>query len=70
MPCCALVTAELALGWMSLAGAMGGHTVVSKLIVEFGTQDQKDRWLPRLATGELRATMALTEPGSGSDCRP
>ncbi|MFC5142947.1 acyl-CoA dehydrogenase family protein [Actinomycetospora rhizophila] len=67
MPCYALVTAELARGWMSLAGAMGGHTVVSKLIVEFGTQEQKDRYLPRLATGELRATMALTEPGGGSD---
>ncbi|HYH35429.1 MAG TPA: acyl-CoA dehydrogenase family protein [Nocardioides sp.] len=67
MPCYALVTAELARGWMSLAGAMGGHTVVSKLIAEFGTQEQKDRWLPRMATGEVRATMALTEPGGGSD---
>ncbi|MEJ2870539.1 acyl-CoA dehydrogenase family protein [Actinomycetospora sp. OC33-EN08] len=67
MPCYALVTAELARGWMSLAGAMGGHTVVSKLIVEYGTAEQKDRYLPRLATGELRATMALTEPGGGSD---
>jgi alkylation response protein AidB-like acyl-CoA dehydrogenase len=67
MPCYALVTAELARGWMSLAGAMGGHTVVCKLILEFGTQEQKDRYLPKLATGELRATMALTEPGGGSD---
>ncbi|RZT84014.1 hypothetical protein EV383_0847 [Pseudonocardia sediminis] len=67
MPCYALVTAELARGWMSLAGAMGGHTVVSKLILEFGTQEQKDHYLPRMATGEIRATMALTEPGGGSD---
>src|ERR687885_101808 len=67
MPCYALVTAELARGWMSLAGAMGGHTVVAKLLVAFGTQEQKDRWLPRMATGEVRATMALTEPGGGSD---
>jgi alkylation response protein AidB-like acyl-CoA dehydrogenase len=67
MPCYALVTAELARGWMSLAGAMGGHTVVCKLLVAFGTPEQKDRWLPRLATGEVRATMALTEPGGGSD---
>jgi len=52
---------------MSLAGAMGGHTVVAKLIQDYGTQDQKDTYLPRLATGELRATMALTEPGGGSD---
>ncbi|HEX4250657.1 MAG TPA: acyl-CoA dehydrogenase family protein [Pseudonocardia sp.] len=67
MPCYALVTAELARGWMSLAGAMGGHTVVSKLLLAFGTQEQKDRYLPKMATGEIRATMALTEPGGGSD---
>lgn len=62
-----LVTEELARGWMSLAGAMGGHTVVAKLILAYGTQEQKDTYLPRMATGELRATMALTEPGGGSD---
>ena len=66
-PCYALVTEELARGWMSLAGAMGGHSVVAKLINEFGTPEQKERYLPRMATGELRATMALTEPGGGSD---
>ncbi len=65
--CYALVTEELARGWMSLAGAMGGHTVVAKLILSYGTQQQKDGYLPRMATGELRATMALTEPGGGSD---
>lgn len=63
----ALITQELARGWMSLAGAMGGHTVVAKLIAEYGTSEQKDTYLPRMATGELRATMALTEPGGGSD---
>jgi hypothetical protein len=67
MPCYALITEELARGWMSLAGAMGGHTVVSKLLVIFGTEEQKQRYLPRMATGELRATMALTEPSGGSD---
>jgi alkylation response protein AidB-like acyl-CoA dehydrogenase len=67
MPCYVLVTAELARGWMSLAGAMGGHTVVAKLLLAYGTQEQKDTWLPRMATGEVRATMALTEPGGGSD---
>ncbi|MGU3500103.1 acyl-CoA dehydrogenase family protein [Mycobacterium sp. C31M] len=67
MPCYVAVTEELARGWMSLAGAMGGHTVVSKLIVMFGTEKQKQRYLPRMATGELRTTMALTEPGGGSD---
>lgn len=65
--CYAAVTAELARGWMSLAGAMGGHTVVAKLILAFGSQEQKDTYLPRMATGEIRATMALTEPGGGSD---
>ncbi|MCU1483008.1 MAG: Butyryl-CoA dehydrogenase [Subtercola sp.] len=67
MPCYVGVTTELARGWMSLAGAMGGHTVVSKLLVLFGTEEQKQRYLPRMATGEVRATMALTEPGGGSD---
>ena len=65
--CYVAITEELARGWMSLAGAMGGHSVVSKLLTEFGTQEQKDAYLPRMATGELRATMALTEPGGGSD---
>ena len=67
MPCYVLVTQELARGWMSLAGAMGGHTVVAKLLALFGTDAQKQRYLPPMATGELRATMALTEPGGGSD---
>lgn len=65
--CYVLVTQELARGWMSLAGAMGGHTVVAKLIDLFGTTEQKQRYLPPMASGELRATMALTEPGGGSD---
>ncbi|ORV72380.1 acyl-CoA dehydrogenase [Mycolicibacter hiberniae] len=67
MPCYVLVTQELARGWMSLAGAMGGHTVVAKLLTLFGTEEQKQRYLPAMATGALRATMALTEPGGGSD---
>lgn len=66
-PCYVQVTEELSRGWMSLAGAMGGHTVVSKLLMLFGTNEQKQRYLPLMATGELRATMALTEPGGGSD---
>jgi alkylation response protein AidB-like acyl-CoA dehydrogenase len=67
MPCYVLVTQELARGWMSLAGAMGGHTVVAKLLTLFGTDEQKQRYLPAMATGAVRATMALTEPGGGSD---
>lgn len=66
-PCYAMVAEQLARGWMSLTGAMGGHTVVAKLLVQYGTEEQKQLYLPRMATGELRATMALTEPGGGSD---
>ncbi|MGZ4509254.1 MAG: acyl-CoA dehydrogenase family protein [Blastococcus sp.] len=65
--CFAAVTEELARGWMSLAGAMGGHSVVVSLLAQFGTDEQRERYLPRLATGEIRATMALTEPDGGSD---
>jgi len=67
MPAYVAVTEELARGWMSLSGAMGGHTVVAKLLTMFGTDEQKSKYLPAMATGELRATMALTEPGGGSD---
>lgn len=67
MPCYARVAEELSRGWMTLAGAMGGHTVVAKLLTQYGTDEQKLKYLPRMATGELRATMALTEPGGGSD---
>src|SRR6202048_1711918 len=66
MPCYVEVTQELARGWMSLAGAMGGHTVVAKLLALFGTEEQKRTYLPPMAAGDLRATMALTEPGGGS----
>lgn len=63
----ARVTEELARGWMSLAGAVGGHSVISFLIRTFGTPEQQERYLPRMASGEIRATMALTEPAGGSD---
>jgi alkylation response protein AidB-like acyl-CoA dehydrogenase len=65
--CYVLITQQLARGWMSLAGAMGGHSVIAKIILEFGTQEQRERLLPKMATGEIRAAMALTEPGGGSD---
>src|SRR6478735_8166674 len=45
-PCYVLITEELARGWMSLAGAMGGHTVVAKLLTLFGTDEQKRQYLP------------------------
>jgi alkylation response protein AidB-like acyl-CoA dehydrogenase len=65
--CFARVTEELARGWMSLAGVIGGHSVISHLVRMFGTQEQKDTYLPVMADGTVRATMALTEPGGGSD---
>ena len=65
--CFALVTEELSRGWMSLSGAMGGHSVVSRMLAVFGTQEQKDRYLPGMSTGKIRAAMALTEPSGGSD---
>ncbi|WP_347057420.1 acyl-CoA dehydrogenase family protein [Blastococcus sp. HT6-30] len=65
--CFARVTEELARGWMSLAGAIGGHSVIAYLLATVGTPEQRQRYLPRMADGGLRATMALTEPGGGSD---
>lgn len=67
MPCYVQIAEELARGWMTLAGAMGGHTVVAKLLAEYGTKEQQERYLPAMATGQVRATMALTEAGGGSD---
>src|SRR6201999_2849011 len=48
-------------------GAMGGHSVVVSELRRYGTREQQEQYLRRMATGELRATMALTEPGGGSD---
>lgn len=67
MECFARVTEELARGWMSLAGAIGGHSVISYLVHEFGTPEQRESLLPAMADGSKRATMALTEPDGGSD---
>ncbi len=65
--CFARVSEELARGWMSLAGAIGGHSVISHLIATFGTAEQQRTYLPAMAEGRVRATMALTEPSGGSD---
>lgn len=67
MQCFSAVCEELARGWMSLAGAIGGHSVITYLIKTFGTDGQKERYLAAMAGGGIRATMALTEPGGGSD---
>lgn len=66
-PAFAAVTMELARGWMSLAGATGGHSVISSMIQRFGTDEQRERLLPLMATAEVRAAMVLTEPDGGSD---
>ncbi|MDG1198490.1 MAG: acyl-CoA dehydrogenase family protein [Actinomycetota bacterium] len=61
------VIAELSRGWMSLAGVINSHLICAKLIAQFGTDMQKQRWLPAMATGDLRGCFSLSEPDSGSD---
>src|SRR5512144_1823735 len=63
------VVEELAYGWMSLSGVVNTHTICAHLIVHHGTEEQKQRWLPRLAAGEIRGCLSLSEPDAGSDTR-
>ncbi|NLV56526.1 MAG: acyl-CoA dehydrogenase [Acidimicrobiales bacterium] len=63
------VVEELAYGWMSLAGVVNTHTMVATLIVRHGTDEQRARWLPSMATGERRGALSLSEPDAGSDTR-
>jgi alkylation response protein AidB-like acyl-CoA dehydrogenase len=63
----ALVGVELSRGWMSLSGIMNTHFMAIYLLKKYGSDDQKGRWLPRMATGELRAALSMSEPGAGSD---
>jgi butyryl-CoA dehydrogenase len=65
----AAVVEELAAGWMSLSGIVNTHTIAASLIMRQGTPEQQARWLPRLATGELRGCLSLSEPDAGSDTR-
>ena len=65
----ALLNVELSRGWMSLSGVLNSHAVAAWLIEAFGTDNQRERLLPALASGEPRAAMALTEPHAGSDLR-
>ena len=65
----ARVVEELAFGWMSLSGVLNTHMICSNLIKRFGTDDQKQRWLPRMATGEIRGAFSLSEPDAGSDTK-
>jgi len=61
------VIEELAAGWMSLSGILNTHVMVATLIGTHGTDEQRRRWLPVLATGEVRAALSLSEPDAGSD---
>ncbi|WP_433803048.1 acyl-CoA dehydrogenase family protein [Actinomycetospora sp. CA-084318] len=63
----ALTFEEIARGWMGIAGILGSHSVSSWMIARHGTQEQRDAYLPELATGERRTGIALTEPGAGTD---
>ncbi|MBI2886019.1 MAG: acyl-CoA dehydrogenase family protein [Chloroflexi bacterium] len=63
----AAITEELSRGWMSLGGIINSHYVVAHAINEFGTADQKQRFLPDMAAGQRRACICMTEPNAGSD---
>jgi alkylation response protein AidB-like acyl-CoA dehydrogenase len=63
----ALVFEEIAKGWMGIAGILGSHTLACWMIAKHGTEQQKQRFLPDLATGERRSGIALTEPDAGTD---
>lgn len=63
----ARIVEELARGWMSLAGVINSHLIAANLISRFGTDDQRRRWLPAMATGERRGCFSLSEHDSGSD---
>src|SRR5437763_3322426 len=58
---------ELSYGWMSLAGVLNTHTIAANLIERFGTDEQRAKHLPKMATGQVRAAFSLSEPDAGSD---
>jgi alkylation response protein AidB-like acyl-CoA dehydrogenase len=63
----AMIVEELSRGWISVSGIVNTHFIGSYLLMKFGTDEQKERFLPRMATGELRAAFSLSEPEVGSD---
>jgi alkylation response protein AidB-like acyl-CoA dehydrogenase len=63
----ALVVEEIARGWMSISGVINTHFIVAYLIDQHGTDDQKQRLLPQMATGDLRGAFSMSEPDCGSD---
>src|SRR5918996_2612982 len=63
----ALVVEEIARGWMSVSGVINTHFIVAYMVIQHGTAEQKQRLLPRMATGEVRGAFSMSEPGLGSD---
>jgi alkylation response protein AidB-like acyl-CoA dehydrogenase len=63
----ALVVEEIARGWMSVSGVINTHFIVAYMIIQHGTEEQKQHFLPRMATGEVRGAFSMSEPGLGSD---
>ncbi|NJC69955.1 acyl-CoA dehydrogenase [Planosporangium thailandense] len=63
----ALVYEEISRGWMGIAGILGSHNLACWIIARHGTEEQKRKFLPRLASGEHRTGIGLTEPGAGTD---
>jgi alkylation response protein AidB-like acyl-CoA dehydrogenase len=63
----AIVFEELSRGWMGVAGVLGSHSMGTLLLAKYGTDEQRQRWLPALAEGDRRSGLALTEPNAGSD---
>jgi alkylation response protein AidB-like acyl-CoA dehydrogenase len=59
----------LAQGWISLTGAVNTTALATELLVRYGTEEQRARWLPRIAAGEVWSSFSITEPGAGSDLR-
>jgi alkylation response protein AidB-like acyl-CoA dehydrogenase len=63
----ALVVEEIARGWMSVSGVINTHFIVAYMVLRHGTPEQRERLLPRMATGEVRGAFSMSEPGLGSD---
>src|ERR671927_986609 len=63
----ALAVEEIARGWMSVSGVINTHFIVAYMVMQHGTPEQKERLLPRMATGEVRGAFSMSEPGLGSD---
>ena len=63
----ALVVEEIARGWMSVSGVINTHFIVSHMVLHHGTEEQKQHYLPKMATGDIRGAFSMSEPGCGSD---